>query len=665
MDRPKHRWFIALGILLACGVALLAGRQWVGTSNEQRSAPASVSATPVVEPRSEVRASTSVEAVPKDKAPAPAETSDGTFRGRVIDAVTRRPVREFEVRLIRVHGSREEPPITQTFKSGSGRFTWNELQAGSWTAAVSAHGYQRFELNEFSIVAGRKGSELVIPLLRGFTVRGRVFDVSTGTGVANASVRYVESALRQFDDGTGPSVRSKDDGTFALDGVPGGDIALSANAEGYAARDVSVFVNDEMRPVDVGLSSGGTISGRVINSAGAPIKGMVMLTGRVSAPYQTTEEGVFTIGQLPAGTYFLLARTPAGSARETIELAQDERRSDVTLTVLEGRTVRGTIRGLRPEQLKDAIVSVRSSSGAFNARPDDLGVYLLKGLSPGHALLTAVTRDRQLMRPIDVPADQDLVFDIIFPQGSRLSGRVTQGGQPAAGKALVLRSRDLKAVGYHAKTSQDGQYEIEGVAVGDYILRVEGDVSRRITLAGDTVVNVEIPLVQLGGSVFEDEGAVPVVGASIFVRSLDAATEKVTVSMQSDHFGQFKLTGIEPGEIQLTVYKPGYELYRETIAYSAPITGKTIRLRRGRGVEVRVQRSEKGEPEHGLLVMEVDEGFGAQFWIPLNSDGVGFIPSGLAGSSFAIPGFGSGVITIRDWDGSPLELNSEDVDSPR
>lgn len=656
MDRPKHRWFTILGALLACGVLLLLGRQWVSTSSQQVPAAASVTASQVTEPKPETPASTSVEIAPT--AAAPPAAAGGTFRGRVIDAVTRQPVREFEVRLSRVPALDEtETPLTRTFRSSSGRFEWSDLQPSRWSATLSAHGYQQFNVAEFALVPGKKAPELVMPLLRGFIVRGRVFDVNSSAGIAGATVRSVDASAWR-DDGTGPHAQSKDDGTFELAGVPGGDITLVADAKDYASREVSMFVNSETQPVDIGLGTGGAISGRIVTSAGAPIKGMVLLTGPSSFPYQTTEEGLFAFGQLPAGIYFLSVATPVGSAKERIELAQDERRSEVTLTVLEGRTVRGTIRGLRPEQLKDAAVMVRSSTGRFNSRPDDQGAYTVKGLPSGRALLTASAGGRRLLRPIEVPADKDLVFDIVFPAGSRLTGRVTQGGQPAAGKWVSLGSEDLKTASYQVRTAPDGQYEIEGVPAGDYTLQAEGDVRRPIAMAGDAVVNIEIPLVQLGGRVLEDEGAVPVVGAEVFALGLDTATAKVRVSRQSDHFGGFRLTGLETGEFQLTVYKPGYEMYREKIAYSAPITDKTIRLRRGGAVEVRVQRSDSGEPTNGILVMEmVGRALGGQFWVPLDRDGIGSMPSALSGSTLVIPRFkDGGVIQIDNWDGSPLDL---------
>jgi hypothetical protein len=663
MDRRKSRWFIVLGILFACGLLLLLGWQWIFMPSEPVPAPASVTAIQVVDREPEVRASTHVEAEPTDVTSAPAAIG-GTYRGRVIDAVTRRPVRKFDVHLLRVQSVDDTPRrrhLKQTFQSNTGRFAWSGLQGGTWTAAVSAQDYQLFGLAEFTIVAGKEAPEIVIPLLRGFAVRGRVFDARTGVGIGGAYVRVAERSAWGVAEGSGPDTQSRSDGTFELDGVPGGDRVLVADSMNYAAGEVTVVVNDETPPVEIGLARGGAISGRIMTSGGAPIKATIILSGPDGGPYQTTDEGMFSFDHLRAGTYTLTATTTAGSAKEQIELAEEEVRSDVTLAVREGRTVRGTLHGLRPDQLEGAFVLARTGKKEqfFNSRADDQGAYALKGLPSGRATLTAMTRTRQVEKTVDVPADRDLVLDFVFPLGARLSGRITQGGKPAADSFVVVGSEGPKAqIVYQGQIAQDGQYEVEGLPAGEYRLTVAGEMSRSITVAGDTVLNIDIPSVQVGGSVLEEGGAVPIVRADIYVRGLDAATSHVHAHRQSDDFGQFQLIGVEPGDVELTVYKPGYEMYREKIAYSSPITQKTIRLRRGGGVQVRVQRSASGAPAHGFVVSEkiARNPWAIDYWIALDRDGIGFLPSALTGSTLVIDANVAKPISIREWDGSSLDL---------
>ena len=87
-----------------------------------------------------------------------------------------------------------------------------------------------FNVPEFTIEAGKATGEIVMPLLRGYAVRGQVVDASTGAGIAEAGIGFRVPADRYGGYGgprSAPWAKSKDDGSFVLDGIPGGDIVLT------------------------------------------------------------------------------------------------------------------------------------------------------------------------------------------------------------------------------------------------------------------------------------------------------------------------------------------------------------------------------------------------------------------------------------------------------
>ena len=249
----------------------------------------------------------------------------GVFRGRVIDAATRKPVpQQFEVRLARIQRGpeiREEQPITQTFQSDTGRFAWKDAPAGTWNVTVAAPRYQHFRVEGFSVVAGKTTREIVMPLQRGYTLRGRVFDQVSGIGIGEAWITFKDaSAWRGQRPDEERFAKSKDDGTFVLDGVPGGDMIVSAGATGHAYREVAVPSSTTRLPLEIGLATGGKIAGMVVAPNGMPVKGMVMLGGPgigFGAP-RRTRPADFSFEQQPAGRYELRATTPAGSAKQEI-----------------------------------------------------------------------------------------------------------------------------------------------------------------------------------------------------------------------------------------------------------------------------------------------------------------------------------------------------------
>lgn len=663
------RWRIILALIIGCGIgAWMLGHRQAATIDPVAT-PSAATSIKDTEPAPEAEQSPGVQAagaVAAGTASAPASAT-GTFRGRLIDAVTRRPVaQEFEIRLLGVRyeqPSRDEPPVTQTFQSEDGRFAWKHPPAGTWHVTVAAHGYQPFDIANFSIAAGKTSREIVMPLRIGYTVRGRVFDQRSGEGIGEVSIW----AHRTEDGEEGPYARteSKQDGTFELDGSPGGDVALSVRRMDYAYRQLEIVVGTDTPPQEIGLSTGGRIAGSVTTAAGASVEGHVMLSGSDTFFSNGQEAGRFAFEHLSPGQYDLLAITSAGSAKMRIDLGYDERKEGIVVMLGEGRSIRGIVRGLRPEQLAEAHVSLHSMANRdlfFSAKPDEQGKYVLNGVPPGRALISAVTSvngqsHRQVAKTIDVPPDQDLAFDIVFPHGARLSGTVTQESKPVPRAQVWLVPADKQREPHSAWTTAEGRYDIEGVAFGDYRIQARESTVRNITISGDSVLNIDIPSVQLGGRVIEDGSEVPIVGATVDVRGTEVETSAVGAHKSTDQFGRFKLTGLERGDVLFAVFKPGYEMYRERIVYDSPVTDKTVRLRKTTGVEVRAH-SAGGEPLRSLGVVEVIAGNEREIelWIPLNREGVGFVPSALAGSTLRIYGGGQQPIVIRQWDGQPLDL---------
>jgi hypothetical protein len=343
------------------------------------------------------------------------------------------------------------------------------------------------------------------------------------------------------------------------------------------------------------------------------------------------------------------------------ELQQDEIKEGILLVVGAGRSIRGLVTGLRPEQFEHVALHLHSetNSAFFSANTDERGAYSINGVPPGPATLTLIVATGfQLEKQVHMPADHDLTLDLAVPVGSQLSGRITQEGKPASDKGISMRPVDDKMnILYHARAEEDGSYTFESVRPGDYLVRAEGDISRRITIAGDTTLNIDIPSVQLAARVVEDGGSVPIVGANVYLRGFGPETARVRGDKQTDDFGQFALTGIEPGEIVLLVYKPGYELYREMIAYSTSITNKTITLRKSAGVEVRIRPGSRRFPRGFTLTQRFPSNeYVVDLWMPVNGEGICYIPSALAGTTFEIGRFSGEPIVIKEWDGQPFDL---------
>ena len=196
----KHPIAVFGLVLLAIGAALLFGRQWSSSTESTLSKAEPVTQQPV-EPTVDRAEPPPVAAATATAAPnAPAAAPGGTFRGRAIDAVTRQPVEKFEITLEGVPEGNivgDEPRVAKTFKSTDGRFAWRQAPVGNWNVTVAAPRYQHFHFDNLSIAPGKTTREVVMPLQRGHTLEGRVFDQVSGAGIGEAYVSFRDPERRK------------------------------------------------------------------------------------------------------------------------------------------------------------------------------------------------------------------------------------------------------------------------------------------------------------------------------------------------------------------------------------------------------------------------------------------------------------------------------------
>ena len=653
MDRPKHHWLILLGLaLVSCGAVLL-GLQWLQPKSDDGNQP------PVTTVQFPARSPAPAQSQPV-AAPATEEPTGALLRGQVIDAETREPIEQFEIQLQLLQHDLEvePPPVTRTFRSGSGRFAWQDAPPGMWRFVLVAADHQHFQIEGLSIAAGQQTRELLVPLLRGYNVTGRVFEQRSGAGIPNASIFFVESGDAFRNRG---GVKSKKDGAFVLDGVPPGRVTLSVLSMEHAQREVDIVVSERTPPVEIGLSTGASISGFLVTSGGAPLVGPVTLVNEQNFSFRkrTDETGAFSFGKLSAGRY----RIGTDTGWQDIVLGPDERRENifVTSTVSPGRAVRGSVKGLPPDALERTFVTLQSDSrGLVAMRPlEKDGTFVLRGApaGPGLLRLDIESGNRTLVRAIEVPAHKDLLVDIEFAAGVRVSGRVTQGGKPVvAGRGVwIAPFAGQEGSFYHARTADGGTYRVDDVPAGDYQIHAEGGAIRRVAITDDTAIDIDLPVTQLGGRVLEKEGSVPIVGAVVFATMLKSPVSGARPYTSANHFGEFQLTGLEPGDVVVSAYKPGYELFRERIAYASPVTDMTLRLNPGSGVEIKAHVARGGAVVRQIEVVERLDGghLGVILQIRLDEDGAGLLPGGLAGSTLEISG-GGRTSVVPKWDGQAL-----------
>jgi hypothetical protein len=499
--------------------------------------------------------------------------------------------------------------------------------------------------------------EVAPPSPRATVLRGRVYDEDSGAPISGAQVSF---QAEEGDDRA--DTWSADDGSFVFENVAPGRVLVFVSAQDYGRRHLQVVVRDNTEPIEINLSIAGSISGRVVAADGTtPVAARTRLRDLArhsGSSSSTTPAGEFDWQQLNPGRYEVSAHTAEGMATREIVLAKGQRVSGIVLALTAEHSIRGGITGLRPEQLSEVSVGLFPEGGGMRGptgRVDGSGAYVIQGVPPGRFLVVAEASGRHMARTVDMPADGDLTVNLDFPRGVLLSGRITRGGEPMSGVSIVPTPPPgvRRSVNFNeTTTAADGTYVVEDVPPGDYVLMISSLANPGLTVSGDTVFDYDVPEGKLSGRLVGQD-AEPIEGAVVNIWPAEAVDAHRPMPSGSDALGRFTLVGVDPGEYLLTVYKPGYEMVRKHISLGTNSADLELVLREERGVEVTAREAVSGTPVRAIEV--IDNGRGS-LTLYLDKDGVGYLPSALAGSTLRFMTRCCEPTVIEAWNGGRLEL---------
>ena len=251
-------------------------------------------------------------------------------------------------------------PPPQAITDQDGRFAFERIFAGTYTVDAQKTGFVSFnqpgQRHTVDVVA-RRAVALDLQLQKGAVVSGRVLDPS-GEPMADVSIM----AMRRIPTSpgvttprlmpAGPGAQTNDIGEFRLPGLAAGEVFIVAmprgqspfggpgvtpsngnakttitatfypgTADQQAAQPIAVAAGAEVGNISFTMQSAPAfrISGIVVDENGDPVSGaMVMLmndprSGMFLGPGgggQSRDDGRFTIGEVPPGSYRLSASIP-------------------------------------------------------------------------------------------------------------------------------------------------------------------------------------------------------------------------------------------------------------------------------------------------------------------------------------------------------------------
>jgi len=455
-------------------------------------------------------------------------------------------------------------------------------------------------------------TQLVLDLSAGWAFEGTVLATPGGAPVGGARVVLAGKGLDPLGrESAALETASAGDGTFRLEGCPGGDARLAVTAPWGAEVELDVVVREDGRePVTVSVPGSAALAGRVVDERGRASAGAVVLwsaggPGPVSAGAPAPEdggravadaEGRFEFPALPSGRKLALVAFAGGcSARESLSLLAGERRADLVLALpaalaIGGRVLRAGSRApvagagltLRSAQRSYAALAVESDAeGTFEAR-----------LPAGPA--TIEVRAEGLARKVlSVSVDgRSAALEIELEEQAALEGwMLDEAGWGIPHARLRL---DSEGGGRSTRADELGRYRIEDVDPGSYaaVVRAPGFETLRegVALAAGTQVRdftlEATPLAPPG----EVRGEIVLRGSGEPVDGLSFSGARGARATRNG--AEFRLVGVAPGPLRLRIQAPGVEglaLDEVQVAPGGRVDLGRFETRRTARVEVRLE----------------------------------------------------------------------------
>lgn len=458
-----------------------------------------------------------------------------TISGNVSDAGSSLPLPDLPLDVLDATGRRMDI-ITRT--DSSGNYIAGALPPGDYKLRVDpslAQGYPRtyypntaheLDAQWISLISGGAATGRDFALTLGGSIAGLVTNGLNGQPIADLDIDVFDSLGVRVEITT----RTGADGAYAFGPVPAGNYYLRVDptvAQGYPmtyypaeyreadAQVFAVTAGAQTGGIDFVLYPGGTIRGTITAAGGgAPLAGIDLdcynaQGTRIEASAISDATGVFVLGPLVAGTYFVGADPALASGyAPQFYLGKPDISLATSISVVAGQesagidfslALAGSISGLVTNSLAqpisgmdldiyEASTGVRLRQGATTALD---GTYSLPQLAAGQYFLRCDPAPGQnyglqyysgklvlsAADPITVTAGLGTAnINFSLADGGGISGRITAdpSGNPIPGMDIdVFQAGTLIMMDQDATTDANGNYSLDGLPAGTYLVRAD------------------------------------------------------------------------------------------------------------------------------------------------------------------------------------------------
>ena len=390
------------------------------------------------------------------------------------------------------------------------------------------------------------------------------------------------------------------DGRYRITGLATGKVSVLAVATGFAegrSKAVTVSVGEVTQHIDVTLTAGTFIVGKVSDQHGQPVIGVeVSAQPEVGSPAVnfTDADGLYKIGPVSGQIELRASAYGHVEVRRTITLppsktVADEHREDITLEVADASLV-GTVADASGLPIGSAQLEVLVGSNGDASRrgvSNQDGTFALDMLPRGHLRVRVTQSDYPAVVLDAVASSTGERVRLVVPLGGAVEGALLDGsrGVPLAGVMLTAKGPGNATV--EASTVTSGRWKLGPLEKGHWRLEVklpgylpfvqELDVPAATRAGTTTVRDVRIDLARgalVGGTVRDSRGQ-RVANAHVTVKAAASTAEG-----DADGRGEFRIHDAPTGEVVVEASKGNSTgSTRVTVRAGDEVLGLALELR--------------------------------------------------------------------------------------
>lgn len=528
----------------------------------------------------------------------PSPDGRGTIWGRVVDAMYE-PVPAATVRATTL----DNRPLADAVTDGSGYYLLTGLPLGTrqlWVRAAPA-GYVD-GLESVTLTAEQPDAHgVIVRLYDAGTVRGRVVAVD-GKPLAGALVAARGEGSRALYKPTERrETRTDDQGRFALEHVPIGEVTVRAFAPSHDLGETVVALGDT--PVEVTLTLADDPEPRTLpvqvrgasarECAGINLSVSVRRDGKtVRLPSELHEgppdaEGRWVIPLLRGLDYESLGTfygDPVSVVSSSVDLSKRDLTATIELQVHRPEATRLRGRVIGPGNAPTAGATLVSASGgrSHHTRTDAEGRFDLESAAPVSQNCWLYLRDTPFC--LDPPADAATEIEISWRsmanvrvdpdhdlelravRAARVTGQVVDAdGVPVRAAEVRLRRAGGRRPFYPRITDRGGRFAFDGIRApeGTVLVEVAGaagiGASEPLVLEPGRTTDVSIRVAAAGvieGTVVDGRGR-PLVGVGVWIQNWDfeqgGQRDGSVIAVLTDRRGRYRHVGVGPGSYYVQV----------------------------------------------------------------------------------------------------------------